>query len=182
MNPQPPIARTRLDRVLDLYLTLSRTVVLAVSIGMFGVMVAVNALEIVGRALFGVSFFWVQEISILAAMWVYFFAYALIAKNDEYIRIDVVAHYLPVSANRWIDTLARLAVVIFHAFVLWFGIETFRFLGLFTTSVLDWPESLFVLPIVLGSGDILLTELIRLRRILAGSPPPRDPQQPLSVE
>lgn len=182
MTPPDTNAATMLDRVSDTYLALSRAIILAVSIGMFALMVAVNALEIIGRALFGTSFSWVQEISILAAMWVYFFAYALVAKNDEYIRVDLLAHYLPPSANLWMDILARLAVVVFHAVVLWFGIETFRFLGLFTTSVLDWPESLFVLPIVLGSGDILLTELIRLRRIFLGNQPPPAPHQPLGME
>ena len=51
---------------------------------------------------------------------------------------------------------------------MWFGIETFQFLGLFTTSVLAWPESLFVLPLLLGAIDIVLTELIYLYRQLTG--------------
>lgn len=160
------------DRISDLYLGFSRLVLLAVSIFMFATMVVVNATEIVGRALFSTSFSWVQEISILAAMWVYFFAYALVAKYDEYIRVDLISRYLSAGTNRRLDAFTRLLTLAFHAIVLWFSIETFRFLGLFTTSVLDWPESLFVLPIVLGSADIALTETIRLRGILLGRPRP----------
>jgi TRAP-type C4-dicarboxylate transport system permease small subunit len=160
-----------LDRTSDVYLRASRFIVLAVTIGMFAVMVAANSLEIAGRFFFGASFSWVQEISILAAMWVYFFGYALIAKDDEYIRVDIISRFVPGTVSRGLDIFARCSVVAFHVVVLWFGVETFRFLNLFTTSVLDWPESLFVLPIALGSADILLTETIRLRRLLSGAIP-----------
>ena len=50
--------------------------------------------------------------------------------------------------------------------VAWFALETYRFLGMFTTSVLIWPESLFVLPILIGAIDILITELIYLYWVL----------------
>ena len=52
--------------------------------------------------------------------------------------------------------------------VAWFAVETYRFLGLFTTSVLIWPESLFVLPILIGAIDIVITELIYLYWALDG--------------
>lgn len=161
-------AGAAVDRMAGFYLVFSRFVLLAVSIFMFAAMVAVNGMEITGRALFATSFSWVQEISILAAMWVYFFAYALVAKNDEYIRVDLISRYISARANRTLDVFTRLVTLAFHGVVLWFSIETFRFLGLFKTSVLDWPESLFVLPILLGSADIILTEAIRLRAIATG--------------
>lgn len=178
----PAAPASALDRLSDVYLTASRAIVLAIPIGMFAVMVAVNALEIAGRAVFGISFSWVQEISILAAMWVYFFAYAMIVKNDEYIRVDLFTRYLPAGFNCSLDIFARLLVIAFHAVMIWFGVETFRFLSLFTTSVLDWPESLFVLPVVAGSVDILLTELIRIRRILLRRPAPPAPPQHADME
>jgi TRAP-type C4-dicarboxylate transport system permease small subunit len=59
--------------------------------------------------------------------------------------------------------------------VLWFAVETYRFLGLFTTPVLDWSESLFVLPLLLGAADITITELIHLYWHLVGRSPVREP-------
>lgn len=182
MTARVAVTQDTADRISDLYLKLSRFLVQAVSVGMFAVMVVVNGLEITSRALFGTSFSWVQEISILAAMWVYFFAYALIAKSDEYIRVDFLVRHLPPAANRWLEVTTRLAIIAFHVVVFWFGVETFRFLSLFTTSVLDWPESLFVLPIVLGSADILLTEIIRLRRILLRTELLPPAHQPMEME
>jgi TRAP-type C4-dicarboxylate transport system permease small subunit len=178
MNVPEP-AEAAVDRISAIYLRISRIVVSAVSIFMLATMVVVNGVEIVGRALFATSFSWVQEISILAAMWVYFFAYALVAKSDDYIRVDLITRFISARSSRALDILTRLVTLAFHSLVLWFGIETFRFLGLFKSAVLDWPESLFVLPIVLGSADIVLTETIRLRGILKGRSLP-SPASPLA--
>jgi TRAP-type transport system small permease protein len=174
--------RGSLDRLFEAYLALSRTIAIVVSIGMFGLMVAVNGIEIVGRGYFATSFAWVQEVSILAAMWIYFFAYALIAKNDEYIRVDLFANALPSRARYGVEIFARLVTIAFHGTVFWFAVETYRFLGLFTTSVLDWPESLFVLPLMLGAADIVLTELVHLYWQVAGRRWPAQLGMPATME
>ncbi|MBL8691137.1 MAG: TRAP transporter small permease subunit [Rhodospirillaceae bacterium] len=171
MSLEPETKRGTLDRVLRSYLVASKRVVLIVSIAFLALMVAINGIEIVGRGLFGRSFVWVQEISIMSAMWVYFFAYGLIAKDEEYIRVDLFATFAGPAAKAAVALFARLATIAFHATVLWFGIEAWRFLGLFRTSILDWPESLFVLPILIGAADILITECIHLRTSLLGPKP-----------
>jgi TRAP-type transport system small permease protein len=171
--------RRTVDAVLRSYLAVSRWIVMTLSIGMLMLMVTLNGLEIVGRGAFGHSFTWVQEVSIIAAMWVYFFAYGLIAKDDEYIRVDIVANMLGEGARHVLGVFARLVVISFHGIVLWFAFETWQFLGLFRTSVLDWPESLFVLPIMLGAADILATELIYLFWALVGRLPPPRPHMPV---
>jgi TRAP-type C4-dicarboxylate transport system permease small subunit len=166
---------TRLDTVLRAYLRVTKAIVLGVSIAMLALMLAVDTLEIGGRAFAGRSFAWVQEGAVLAAMWVYFFAYGLIAKDEEYIRVDFFVARLGAGVQAAIGVLSRLFTIAFHATVLWFAIETYRFLGLFTTPVLDWPESLFVLPLLLGAGDIAITELIHLYWHLVGRAPVREP-------
>ncbi|MBL8698847.1 MAG: TRAP transporter small permease subunit [Alphaproteobacteria bacterium] len=179
MTARQERGRGAIDAALRSYLEFSKRIVLVASIAMLMLMVALNGLEIVGRGAFGRSFTWVQEVSIIAAMWVYFFAYGLIAKDDEYIRVDIVANLLGPGARHALGIVARLTTVAFHATVLWFAFETWQFLGLFRTSVLDWPESLFVLPIMLGAGDILATELIYLYWSLVGRLPPPRPHAPV---
>lgn len=171
MSIESEAGRGTLDRVLRSYLVASKRVVLAASIAFLALMVAINGIEIVGRGLFGRSFVWVQEISIMSAMWVYFFAYGLIAKDQEYIRVDLFTNFIRPAAKAAIALFARVATIAFHATVLWVGIEAWRFLGLFRTSILDWPESLFVLPILVGAADILVTELIHLRSSLVHAKP-----------
>jgi len=168
MASDPIRERSAFDDALRLYLSTTKSIVLGVSVAVLVLMVAINGLEIAGRGLFQRSFTWVQEVSIIAAMWVYFAAYAVIAKDDEYIRVDILAGVLSASARRAMTVFAHLATIVFHATVLWFAYETWKFLGLFRTSILDWPESLFVVPIVISAADILITELIHLRWVLAG--------------
>lgn len=177
MTGAAPTGRGRgmLDDILRSYLAASRKAVIAVSIAFLALMVAINGFEIAGRAFLDRSFVWVQEISIISAMWVYFFAYGLVAKDGEYIRVDLFASFLGPRARRAMDMFARLVTIGFHAVVAWFAVETFQFLGLFRTSVLDWPESLFVLPLLAGACDILVTECIHLRWALAGHEPAARP-------
>src|SRR4051812_18856020 len=120
--------RGTLDALLRFYLAVTRKIVIWVSCTFFALMVAINGLEIVGRAFFSVSFSWVQEVSILSAMWIYFFAYALIAKNEEYIRVDFAAQLMPEPWRRATDIFARLVTILFHGLVAWFSVETYRFL------------------------------------------------------
>jgi TRAP-type C4-dicarboxylate transport system permease small subunit len=172
-------AQDRVDAVLRAYLTVTRKIVIVVSCTFFAFMVAINGLEIVSRALFSTSYSWVQEVSILSAMWIYFFAYGLVAKNEEYIRVDFAVQLMPESWRRGIDIFARLVTIGFHCVVAWFAVETFRFLGMFETAVLNWPEYLFVLPLLIAAFDIAITELIYFYWQITGRLPAHP--QPLPV-
>jgi TRAP-type C4-dicarboxylate transport system permease small subunit len=173
--PNDPARGTAVDSVLRAYLSVSKAAIVVVGVAMLAFMVAVDSLEIVGRGLFGRSFSWVQEGAVLAAMWVYFFAYGLIAKDEEYIRVDFFVNRLGAQAQAVVGVVARLLTIAFHAILFWYAIDTYRFLGLFATPVLDWPESLFILPLLLGAADITITELILLYWHLVGRAPVREP-------
>jgi TRAP-type C4-dicarboxylate transport system permease small subunit len=175
-------AQDGLDAVLRAYLFVTRKIVIAVSCGFFAFMVAINGLEIVSRAVFSTSYSWIQEVSILSAMWVYFFAYGLIAKNEEYIRVDFAVQLMPPSWRPVIDIFARLVTIGFHCVVAWFAVETFRFLGMFETAVLNWPEYLFVVPILLGAFDIAITEMIYLYWQVRGVTPQHPHPLPAPME
>jgi TRAP-type C4-dicarboxylate transport system permease small subunit len=172
----------RVDALLRGYLVVSRRIVIVVSCAFFAFMVAINGLEIASRALFSISYSWVQEVSILSAMWIYFFAYALIANNEEYIRVDFAAQLMSEPWRRAVDLFARVITLAFHVVVAWFAVETFQFLGMFTTAVLSWPESLFVLPLLLGAINIAITEAIYLYWQLAGRPPSHPHPLPVALE
>ncbi len=163
------------DRLLRGYLTISRVVILAAAMLMFTLMVAVNAVNIGMRALNLGDIQWVQEISILAAMWVYFAAYALIAKEDGYVRIEFIADALPLPVGRALQLFARLATIVFHSTVFVFTFWALKVVAMFETNVLQWPESLFYVPLFVGAGDIVITEVIHLVRTLAGRVEKRQP-------
>ena len=150
--------RGALDAMLRAYLAVTRRIVIVVylrcSCSRF--MVAINGLEDRRPRLLLGAFSWVQEVSILAAMWIYFFAYALIAKNEEYIRVDFVARLICRTRGRAATTSSRgWSRSYSRGWSSVFAVETSGSSALFTTSILVWPESLFVLPILIGAVDIV---------------------------
>jgi TRAP-type C4-dicarboxylate transport system permease small subunit len=147
-------------------------VIRGVAMAMLTVMTVVSGSEVVARALFNVSFAWAQEVSVLAAMWVYFFAYALVAKSHDYLRVDFVVRQFPLRLQKQLQVVSRILVACFYAVVFYYALQTLRFLSLFHTEVLELPEYLLVLPLALGTIDVVLTEIIYLVRQLQGQAVP----------
>lgn len=135
-------------------------------------MVAINAAEIAYRFFFTRGLNWVQELSIILAMVLYFLSYALIAKDREYIRVEVFARALGAAGRRRLSIATRLVVLVFQAMVAWFAWKTASFAALFETPVLAWPEWVFYAPVAVGCADIVVTELIFLVRQLRGGEVP----------
>jgi TRAP-type C4-dicarboxylate transport system permease small subunit len=125
-------------------------------------MVAINAAEIAHRLLFTRGINWVQELSIILAMVLYFFVYALIAKDREYIRIELFSRLFAPRGRRWLGIAIRLVVLVFQAMVAWFAFRSAQFAALFETPVLGWPEWVLMAPLAAGCADIVVTEVIYL--------------------
>jgi len=131
-------------------------------------MVAINTAEIAHRMLFTRGLNWVQELSMILAMTLYFFVYALIAKDREYIRVELFVRMLGPAGRRSLGIAIRLVILAFHGLVVWGAVITTKFATLFETPVLSWPEWVFYAPLVVGCADIVLTELIYLAWQLRG--------------
>jgi TRAP-type C4-dicarboxylate transport system permease small subunit len=131
-------------------------------------MVAINAAEIGHRLLFTRGLNWVQELSIILAMTLYFFVYALIAKDREYIRIELFSRLFGPRGKRVLAIAIRVVVVVFQALVAWFALRTAQFSAMFETPVLGWSEWVLFAPLALGCTDIVVTELIYLYWQLRG--------------
>jgi TRAP-type C4-dicarboxylate transport system permease small subunit len=125
-------------------------------------MVAINAAEIFHRVAFTNSLNWVQELSLVLAMTLYFMVYALIAKDRAYIRIDLAARLLAPKGRRVLALAIRTVILAFHALLAWYAIRAVQFAALFETPILGWGEWVYYLPLAVGCADIVLTELIYL--------------------
>ena len=115
----------------EAYLRASGVAVQAVSIIVLALMVVINATNITCRAVLGVDLEWTQEVSVIAAMVIYFFSFALIAKTNSDIRVEFIVAMLPRSWQRWLGIVSRLAVLGFQAAVLWLAINTLGFVSMF---------------------------------------------------
>lgn len=164
----PPDPVSAFDRACSAYLRGSGLVLRVLGVLALALMVGSHALEIGWRFFHERGLSWVHEFSMIAAMVLYFLMYAEIAKQRDYVRLDLLEQRLPAGARRHLSTFIRLVVLAFHALVAWYAVGTARFAAAFDTTVLEWPETVFYLPLALGCADIVLTETIHLWRHLRG--------------
>lgn len=169
---------TRLEPAFAVYLSVTRFVLSAIAILMFAVMLAANSYNIILRALYGTGITWHQEVSILAAFWIYFGAYALICKDDSYIRIELLVDRFAAAVQQPLLIIIRLAVIAFHAVLFVLCLKTLRIVSLYETPILQWPEYLFYIPLTVGTADIVLTECIYLLQILFLGKPAKTTARP----
>jgi TRAP-type C4-dicarboxylate transport system permease small subunit len=147
-------------------------VVQAVSIVVLTAMVVINAVNITTRAVFHNDLEWTQEVSLMGAMVIYFFAFGLISKANADIRIEFMVRMLPRGWQHALGVMARLAVLGFQCTIVWLAIDTMMFVRIFRTPVLEISEAVFFLPVIAGAADIALTELIHLTQQMRGELPP----------
>ena len=150
------------------YLRVSATVIQWVAAVALASMVAINSAEILYRTIFTRGLNWVQELSLVLAMVLYFLTYALIAKNREYIRIELFSSMFSAAGRRTFSMLVRLVGLGFHAYVLWYAARTVQFAAMFELPILGWGEWVYYLPLTLGCADIVITESIFLAWQLQG--------------
>jgi TRAP-type C4-dicarboxylate transport system permease small subunit len=152
----------RLRAAAQAYFRWSRAAVQAIAILVLAAMVAINSAEIVYRMAFTRGLNWVQELSVILAMTLYFLTYTLIAKDREYIRIELLSRALSPRGQHVLAIAVRLVVLAFHLVLAWYAVRAVQFTAMFETSVLSWPEYVFYAPLALGCADIVLTESIYL--------------------
>ena len=162
----------RLDGSFDVYLRTSGFLLNWIAIFMFCVMLGANSYNIFTRAVLERGTMWHQEISIMAAFWIYFAAYGLLSKENGFIRVEFVVDRFPPRIRRWNYGLVRLITIAFHVSLLVFSINTYKMVSYFETQYLEWPEFIIYIPLTVGTIDIVVTETIHFLRSLA------DPDRP----
>jgi TRAP-type C4-dicarboxylate transport system permease small subunit len=157
----------RLDPAFDRYLKTSGFLLNWIAVVMFCVMLGANSYNIFLRTVLDQGTMWHQEVSIMAAFWIYFAAYALLSKEDGFIRVEFVVERFAPSTQYWIFVAVRLAIVTFHVTLFIFCVRTFKLIAIYETPILQWPEYLYYIPLVVGTFDIIVTEIIHFLRTLA---------------
>lgn len=150
------------------YLRWSYRLVAVVACSSLAVAVGVNAWNIVLRYGWNAGTIWHQEVALLAAFSIYFFAYGLIAKREAYVQIEFFTGLLPAAAQRVVMVVNRLLVIGFHGLMFAFCLAAIELVWDEVTWILELPEALFFVPLTVGSLDIAITEVVLLVRALRG--------------
>jgi TRAP-type C4-dicarboxylate transport system permease small subunit len=159
----------RLDPWFKRYLRFSSYTIEWLCVAMFVLMLVSYVWNIFLRVAFTKGTTWHQEVSVMAAMWVYFAAYSLVSKENTYVKVEFIADRLPAIASTWLNWMVQLGVILFHVLMLTMIVTTCKAVSILRTYLLEWPEYFYYVPLLVGTIDIILTEIVRLIRLVTGA-------------
>jgi TRAP-type C4-dicarboxylate transport system permease small subunit len=117
-------------------------------------MTCVMGVQVTMRYLFNASLTWSEEITRYMFVWSSFISVSYCIKKGIAIRIDQFTNMLPASAQKVLDVIARIVMLIFFAYVFKFAIEVVSatYANGQTSAALGLPMYLVQVSAVLGFG------------------------------
>lgn len=126
---------------------------------LFVVMVAINVVEIVARYLFGHSFTWIHDVTILLAAWMIFLGFTAVAYHRRDITVTFLVDRLPGRARAVARLLAALGSLAFLAVVTWAGWALLRVQRGDITPMAHIPIVLYTWPLIVAAVTLGLVWL-----------------------
>ncbi len=148
----------QLERVVD---WLDRAEVILTSLFMV-VIVTMGCMEIFSRYVLDKSLFFVYEVTILLANWMYFLGFCLVFRRNRDIEIEFFVQRLSPRARKLVSFLGNLACFAFLLMLSWYAVKLLIIQSRHTTEGLGIPNHYFSMPILIGSLNILLISIQRL--------------------
>lgn len=148
------------------YMKVSTFCITTVSVIMFALTLFSLSYQIIARNLFGVSIRWYQEIAMLAALWVYFAAYALIFKTKSYLIISFFVDRLKLANSCVLQIIVHTIILVFYVTIFICSFQAIKVVLGIKTWILELPTWLTYVPIIVGTFDIALMECLQIISIM----------------
>jgi TRAP-type C4-dicarboxylate transport system permease small subunit len=118
--------------------------------------IGINSLEIFTRFILNKSFFWVHEVIILLANYMYFLGAALVYKRRQDIQMEYFLKFFSVKIQEKWDLMIDGACFYFFVILFYHGIRILNVQSRQVSQGLGIPNHYFSLPLVIGTLSILL--------------------------
>jgi TRAP-type C4-dicarboxylate transport system permease small subunit len=142
----------RLTSVVDAIDKLELIVVIASLLAIIGI----NSLEIFTRFILNKSFFWVHEVIILLANYLYFLGAALVYKRKQDIQMEYFLKFFSLRIQKGWDFVIDGACFYFFIILFYQGIRILKVQSLQVSQGLGIPNHYFTLPLVIGTLSMIL--------------------------
>lgn len=126
--------------------------------------VGMGAAEIFARYVLNRSLFFVYEVTILLANWMYFLGFCLVFKRNRDIEIEFCVRRMSVSARKILSLITNGAILYFLMILFYQTLKLLFIQAKYSTEGLGIPNHYFSLPVFVGTLSILIVEI---RKILA---------------
>lgn len=117
--------------------------------------ITMGASEIFARYVLNTSLFFVYEITILLANWMYFLGFCLVFKRNRDIEIEFFIKRMNPKTRRMLALLTNGAIFYFLAILIYHSFKLLMIQSRHTTEGLGIPNHYFSLPIFIGTLSII---------------------------
>jgi TRAP-type C4-dicarboxylate transport system permease small subunit len=129
---------------------------LVIVVGSLLLIVVINSMEIFSRFALNKSFFWVYEITILAANVMYFLGASLVYKRKQDVQMEYFLKFFSLPTQRKWDFVIDAACFYFFIILLYHGIRLLGIQSRHVSQGLGIPNHYFSLPLVVGTLSMIL--------------------------
>lgn len=134
------------------------------------VMTVIVFMQVFTRYVLGFSLFWVEPVAILLMSCFIFLGSAVGVHERFHMGFDVLIHFLPAGAGRWLKLISDLAVFGFGIGMVVYGMQLVERTWGSRMPVVGISSGLSYLPLVVGGALIVLFTAELILRRLAGMP------------
>lgn len=126
--------------------------------------VIIGGAEIFSRYVLNHSLFFVYEITMLLANWLYFLGFCLVFSRNEDIEIEFFTNMLPTKSRKYLAVVCQIAISYFLIILSHYGFQILILQSKYSTEGLNIPNHYFSMPVVIGAVILLM---ISVRKLLA---------------
>jgi TRAP-type C4-dicarboxylate transport system permease small subunit len=116
----------------------------------------INGMEIFTRAVLASSLFWVYEVNLLLANWIYFLGICLVYYRGRDITVEFLFNRLSARTRRLYAIALNAVMIAIVAVIIFYGYRLLLVQSRTTTLGVKIPNHLFSLPVVLGAASMIL--------------------------
>ncbi|MDQ2084449.1 TRAP transporter small permease [Xanthobacteraceae bacterium Astr-EGSB] len=140
---------------------------------LFVVMAVVLFLQTIAR-LFDVSFFWAEELSRYAMVWIIFLGSTVAVYQGSHTNIGVFVEMVPKAIRRYVEALVSLASAAVIGIIAWHGLTVIKVAMMGRSSAVGIPLG-YVFGVVTFCGSLMVIFFINRAALkVLGKPLPED--------
>lgn len=134
---------------------------------LFIVIMALLFLQVVSRYVFGHSFTWTEELSVLLFVWMTYLGVSSAVTYRKNLRIDALLDVVPFSVKKFLLILSDVIFIAFNIYLIFPFVELIGSIGSSKTPILGIPKAItyWLIPVILAFTSVkLVFDIFKLTR------------------
>jgi TRAP-type C4-dicarboxylate transport system permease small subunit len=133
------------------------------------VIVTIGAMEIFSRYVLDRSQFFIFEVTVLLANYMYFFGFCLVAKRKGDIELEYFVKFLSERSRKILSYMTSILSFYFYYVLIYYGWKLLIIQSRHSSEGLNIPNHYFSLPLVIGAIVLTLIGVQRIMEIYLGT-------------